>query len=299
MTAESQRVVRTRLAPTPSGYLHFGNACSFVLTWLTARAARGKVMLRIDDLDAARKRPEYIADVFESLDWLGLDYDEGPTGPDDFERNYSQHLRLDLYAEALDQLRKNGLMFPCDCSRATIRESANGLHPASCATNTEERDFDQPNIAWRISTELANMVEWSDADGQPRSVNLHDAMRDFVVRRKDRIPSYQIASLVDDREYGINTIVRGSDLLESTAAQRWLAEKLKQNEFLSVDFIHHDLVLDKDQQKLSKSDGSTSLRALRANPDNRAGVFEKISQWLKLPAKAGSARELLDVWSAN
>jgi glutamyl-tRNA synthetase len=128
-----------------------------------------------------------------------------------------------------------------------------------------------------------------------RSVDLHETMRDFIVRRKDGIPSYQIASLVDDAYFRINTIVRGSDLLPSTAAQRWLAENLlSQNDFLDGSFVHHGLLPDSDGRKLSKSDGSTSLKAMRESGGNADNIFVRLSPRFGLTSPVHSAIELLE-----
>ncbi len=285
--------LRTRLAPTPSGFLHIGNAYSFLLTWVIARRNNGTVVLRIDDLDTARKRPEYLSDIFRSLEWLGLDYDEGPTGPDDFERNYSQHLRRDLFDAALENLRATDIAFACLCSRNSIRqESPDGRHPESC--RAKNLCFDTPHAAWRVVT-TPDETTWIDGDGMHRSVDLHETMRDFIVRRKDGIPSYQIASLVDDAYFRINTIVRGSDLLPSTAAQRWLAENLlSQNDFLDGSFVHHGLLPDSDGRKLSKSDGSTSLKAMRESGGNADNIFVRLSPRFGLTSPVHSAIELLE-----
>jgi glutamyl-tRNA synthetase len=116
--------LRTRIAPTPSGFLHAGNAVNFLITHELARAARGTLLLRIDDLDAERARPEYLDDIFRSLEWLGIDWDEGPTGPEDFLRNWSQRSRIERYSELLLGLRKGGHLYACECSRKAVP----GLH---------------------------------------------------------------------------------------------------------------------------------------------------------------------------
>jgi len=232
----------TRITPTPSGYLHWGNAFSFVLTWLITRKSLGHVVLRIDDLDTARKRPEYIEDIFQSLDWLGLDYDEGPSGPDDFERKYSQRLRTELYAMVLDELRHRSRLFACQCSRSSIQRTPNRLHPEEC--QKRGLSLHGEGVAWRITTSPRNVIEWRDVGGQQRSVDLHRDMRDFIVRRKDTVPAYQVASLVDDLHFGINFIVRGEDLLASTAAQVFLAEQIDEYDFCQSKFLHHRLLTD-------------------------------------------------------
>lgn len=288
--------IRTRFAPTPSGYLHAGNAFSFVLTWLIARQAKGRVLLRIDDLDASRKRPEYVDDIFASIDWLGLDFDEGPIGPDHFEREYSQQRRVDLYRAALERLRSDGHLFACECTRSSIK-AAGGEHPDEC--RQRGTDFEQANAAWRIRTD-ESPITWIDAacwqHQSKRTIGLSGPMKDFVVRRKDQIPAYQVASLVDDIHFDVNFIVRGEDLLDSTAAQRMLASHLAYEIFLEASFVHHPILLGADGAKLSKSAGASSLRAMRELDPTGSLLYRQLSKSLKLPAEATSAKEALSMW---
>lgn len=260
---------RLRFAPTPSGYLHLGNALNFTLNWLVARLAGGRVVLRIDDLDDARKRPEYIHDIFDTLRWLGLDWDEGPQDVADFEKNWSQHLRLHHYREALARLVKTGLVFACGKSRRELSPFGD-LYPPEF--RSQGLSLDTPDVSWRIAT----------PPGFP--------MSDFVLRRRDGIPAYQIASVVDDLLYSITHVVRGADLEASTAAQRWLATLLAGSDttapylpwkrFEAVQFLHHPLILDETGQKLSKSAGATALISLRQDQQQPAVVFEMCSRLL-------------------
>ncbi len=252
---------RLRLAPTPSGFLHLGNAYNFILNWLAARHTPGaRLLLRIDDLDADRKRPEYVQDVFDTLRWLGLDWDEGPRSTEDFEANWSQHLRLQLYENALDRLRAGNVLIACAKSRRDLAPFA-GEYP----TEFREQNLalDAPDVAWRIKT--------------PRIPGLPP---DFVVRRRDGIPAYQVASLADDRHFGITHVIRGADLAESTAAQQYLAECLGWREFSRVQFLHHPLLLDAGGNKLSKSAGSAALKTWREEGRSPAEVFRAVARWL-------------------
>lgn len=286
--------LRTRIAPTPSGFLHWGNAFSFVLTWLIARKQKGQLVLRIDDLDSTRKRPEYVNDVFESLDWLGLDVDEGPSGPDEFEAKYTQHRRLELYHEAMNTLADRETLFGCACTRSTIqRESTDGQHPPSCRQNSSPLHGAQ--IAWRIKTP-PTPIEWTDRSGKRNSVDLSQSMRDFIVRRKDGLPSYQLASVVDDDHFQINHIVRGEDLLESTASQRFLASELPSSSFRDNNFVHHPLVKSPHGEKLSKSAGAASLKAMREIEASPARVYRQISKLLGFQEPIESASAALAVW---
>ena len=251
-----------RLAPTPSGYLHTGNALNFVLNWMAARYNKGKLLLRIDDLDADRKRPEYVQDIFDSLDWLGLDWDQGPRSVADFENNWSQHLRIPHYHKQLDQLRAAGLLFACRKSRSELAPYQ-GVYPT--AFREQGLSLDDSDVSWRLAT----------PPGFP--------MPDFVVRRRDGLPAYQIASMVDDVYFGITHVVRGLDLEPSTRAQQWLATCSNDTNFLKIKFLHHLLLLDASGEKLSKSAGSDSLQALRAGGVKPEKVFQQCAMLLGLP----------------
>lgn len=287
---------RTRLAPTPSGLLHWGNALSFVLTWLTARQSGAKILLRIDDLDSERKRPEYVEDIFRSLDWLGIDFDEGPIGPDDFEMKFSQRHRMDLYTEGLHQLCEYGRVFVCDCSRSMIQATGDGRHPQACR-QAARRPSDSQG-AWRLNTEGSSQ-RWTDFDQQERSVCVDTVMRDFVVRRKDGIPAYQLASVVDDAHFGVDLVVRGMDLIESTAAQRWLAGMLDSSAFEQSRFLHHPIVKDPDGNKLSKSSGAESLETMRKSDPTAKHLYRRLSPLLGLNAEVDSIEMARQLWESH
>ncbi|BDD09892.1 glutamyl-Q tRNA(Asp) synthetase [Fulvitalea axinellae] len=280
-----------RIAPTPSGFLHVGNAYSFVLTWLLVRSSGGELILRVDDIDTARYRREYLEDIFETLDWLGLDMDKGPSSVREFEEKYSQSLRLDEYGEALQTLKNEGRIFPCGCSRKRIKEdSVDGQYPGTCREKTV--GFDNSQTAWRVKTEDRGILV-EDAVSGELSVNLHEKMRDFVVRKKDGMPAYQLVSLVDDIREGVNLVVRGADLLESTAAQLFLAEILALDSFREASFYHHPLLLDASGEKLSKSQGSLSLKYIRENGGTAKSVFGKAAKSLGLAGNISTAGNLL------
>jgi glutamyl/glutaminyl-tRNA synthetase len=286
--------LHTRFAPTPSGFLHLGNAYNLVLTWLMARSQGGRILLRIDDLDRQRVRPEYIEDVFRSLEWLGLDYDQGPSGPDDFAANWSQRLRFPLYEQALQRLRQlPDCLFPCALSRRQVREmSQDGQYPPE--GRLQQASFEQERVAWRLKTPAGQPIRIPDRGGEIE-IDLYSQMRDFVVRKKDGSAAYQLASLVDDLHFGINTLVRGKDLLPSSAAQLLLAERLGEASFSKASFFHHPLILGEDDQKLSKSAGSTSLQAWQQAGKPAAELYQLLAQWLKLEP-VGSPADLLGAW---
>ena len=263
---------RLRLAPTPSGFLHAGNALNFVLNWLAARLGDAGLLLRIDDLDADRKRPEYVQDIFDSLTWLGLDWDEGPRLNSDFEENWSQHLRLPLYFKTLNKLREKDLLFACRKSRRDL-EPFDGVYPPEF--RDQGLSLDEPDVAWRIKT--------------PGGFS----MPDFVVRRRDGLPAYQVASLADDLHFGVTHVIRGADLEQSTEAQRFLAGCLNENKFLNINFLHHPLMTDERGGKLSKSAGAFSLKTMREGGAGAEAIFGEVAKVLGLQGKIDSAEGLL------
>jgi glutamyl/glutaminyl-tRNA synthetase len=271
--------VVSRLAPTPSGFLHLGNAVNFVLTWLLTRQAGGTLHLRIDDLDRARLRPAYLDNIFRVIDWLGIDYDHGPTGPDDFLRHHSQLLHLPAYNRVLRRLA----LVP-------------GLVQASQRTRTGGSDLsvplETPGAPWRArvpaSTEISFVDGWQGETGIP----LGALMPDFVIRKKDGVAAYQVASIMDDLRLGITLIVRGLDLQPSTAAQLWLAGQLSETAAFNaarLQFYHHQLLTNAAGQKLSKSQQLPTDAGVLAQRMGRHAVFEVVGRLLALPKAAGES----------
>ena len=215
--------LRSRIAPTPSGYLHIGNAINFVLTWVWIRKAGGHLRLRIDDSDTTRSKAEYIEDIFRTLDWLGLNWDEGPQTPDEQLRIHSQALRRDRYYEVIAQLAGSGKVFACQCSRKDLL-----VRPCNCLNHNI--GLNHPETALRVLTP-AEPILIKDVRAGALPVILKNEIKDFVIARRDGIPAYQVASLADDIDYGINLITRGNDLLSSTAAQLYLASLINLNKF--------------------------------------------------------------------
>ncbi len=268
-----------RLAPTPSGYLHLGNAANLVLTWLAARQRGAQLLLRIDDLDAARKRPEYVDDVFRAIDLLGLDYDLGPVSSADFEANWSQRHRYDHYVSTLNSLREAGALYACGLSRRALKHHSPTYPPEGRMQNLS---LEAPDVAWRFRAE-------------------GNGTADFVVRRRDGLPAYQIASLTDDHTFGVTHLVRGNDLLASTDRQRQLARSLGWTDFLDAQVFHHPVLLDKWGNKLSKSVGSggttpTSVRALRQQGILTDVVFRHVGQLVNAPPDLAGSLDDLRRW---
>lgn len=267
---------KTRIAPTPSGYLHAGNALNFLVTDRLAKATGSQLMLRIDDLDAERTRPEYIADIFRSLEWLGIRVDEGPSGPEDFHTNWSQHLRMDRYVALAEELRAKGALYPCACSRPQFERMERHAH--SC--RTAALGTVPIGTPWRLCIPAHCPVNIIGLDGSSEPLDLATLMSDPVILQRDTgRPTYQIASLCDDLDMGITFIVRGADLLPSTACQLHLAGLLRQAAFGSMRFHHHALALDVEGRKLSKSAGSTSLKAMREAGRSPAPIIVQASAY--------------------
>lgn len=267
---------RTRIAPTPSGYLHIGNAFSFLLTALLTKKNKGTLLLRIDDIDDERKRPEYVDDIFYSLEWLGIQWQEGPTGPDDFELNWSQHKRLDLYNTTLSELQNRKLVFACECSRKKLASLAGFAYPGTC--EHLNIPLDQPDVSWRIPVPENAIVSFNDEQKGKVDFPLGADSGSFIVRKKDTLPSYQLASLVDDVHFRMNYIVRGEDLLSSTASQLYLAEKLGMKSFPECKFLHHQLEKDDQGHKLSKTAGSISLQYMRKHGIKPGEVYKLLTE---------------------
>ena len=301
---------KTRIAPTPSGLLHEGNGASFILTYALARAFEGQILLRIDDLDAERMRIEYLDDIFRTLDWLGIEWDEGPTSVSDFQQNWSQHHRLDLYQNAINTLKNTvkqsvmaqnalkGMVYACHCSRKQINAaSLNGLYPQTC--RFKQLDFEAKETAWRIHVPESTTISINNFDLKTQNIhhspfNIHHLTGDFVIRQKNGLPAYQVASLVDDGHFGIDFIVRGSDLWSSTAAQIFLAEQLGRTSFNETLFVHHALTTNEQGEKLSKSKGASALAEWRKAGKMPEKLIKQAAEWLHLP-KIGNLNELIAV----
>ena len=280
MTNDFNSSLTGRLAPTPSGYLHLGNAVNFVLTWLLVRRAGGTLHLRIDDLDRARLRRVYLENIFWVIDWLKIDYDHGPAGPDDFLRHHSQLLHLPHYNRVLRRLAQQpGLVR----GSQRTRTSPAGGRAVSLST---------AGAAWRAQVPAGTVIDFADGGQGAVHVPLAALMPDFILRRKDGVAAYQLASVVDDIRLGTTLVVRGLDLLPSTAAQLWLAAQLSETQPFNagrIQFFHHDLVTDTTGQKLSKTTQATSDAGILGHPQGPAVVYRAVARLLGLPPTVGES----------
>jgi len=280
-------VHRGRFAPSPTGPLHLGNARTALLSWLAARGAGGAYVMRVEDLDTPRVRPGLEGEILAELRWLGLDWDEGPDvgGP---AAPYRQSERRARYAAALGRLRAEGLAYPCFCSRAEIAAAAgapNGpsdegpRYPGTCrdlgAAEVARRSLLRPP-AWRFRVP-PGPVGFVDGVHGEQTFDVALEVGDFVVARADGVPAYQLAVVVDDAAMSIGEVVRGDDLLASTARQLLLYRALGLE---PPRFAHVPLVLGEDGTRLAKRHGARSLGELRAAgvaPEAVIGLLASLS----------------------
>ncbi len=296
--------VKGRFAPTPSGRMHLGNLLCALLAWLSARAEGGRVVLRIEDLDAMRS-PRAYADLLEDdLRWLGLSWDEGgssggPDGP------YYQSERTALYRAALARLEEQGLVYPCFCSRAQLHAAqaphlSDGrvLYSGACrdlsAQEVAQRRRERPPaLRLRVSDETVSFV---DKHLGPYSENLQRECGDFLVCRSDGVFAYQLAVVVDDAAMGVTQVVRGADLLSSTPRQLYLYRLLG---LPAPTFAHIPLLTAPDGRRLSKRDGDLDLGAIRRRlpgPEPLLGLLGWLCGLLERPEPV-RAQELIPLFS--
>ncbi|WP_373523715.1 glutamate--tRNA ligase family protein [Aquiflexum sp.] len=277
----------TRYAPTPSGFLHLGNVYSFIMTYHLAKKHQAKILLRIDDLDKERVKNRYIQDIFDTLDFLELPYDIGPKNLKDFTANFSQNKRMAQYSKSLNVLKKSQLLFACDCSRNKMEK----MHPKGYYTGfcrNKKLSLEQKETSWRLKADMHQDISIKDLNEGHIVGKLPGILTDFIVRRKDGLPAYQLTSVVDDLHFGVDLVVRGKDLFGSTLAQVFLSEHLDPNTFAQNTFYHHYLLQDPNNQKLSKSAGASSIQFMRKSGKKKEDIYRMIGEWLgvKEPIKS-------------
>ncbi|OFX21665.1 MAG: tRNA glutamyl-Q(34) synthetase GluQRS [Anaeromyxobacter sp. RBG_16_69_14] len=298
---------RGRFAPSPTGPLHLGNARTALLAWLAARSRRGSFVLRLEDLDGPRVRPGLEARILEELRWVGLDWDEGPDvgGP---RGPYRQSERRERYDAALGRLRAAGPAYPCFCSRAEIQAASRAPHgagdegpryPGTCrrlGPNAIEAGGRRAP-AWRFRVPEGPLTFQDGIHGQC-TVDVASEVGDFVVARADGVPAYQLAVVVDDAAMGIEEVVRGDDLLSSTARQILLYRALG---LTAPRFAHVPLVIGDDGARLAKRHGAPSLGQLHQRGADPRAVMGLLAALSGLAKEGGQVRprELLEGFSMS
>ncbi len=264
---------RGRLAPSPTGYLHAGHARTFAIA--ARRAAHGTLIFRMEDLDPDRSRAEYAADALEDLRWLGLRWQEGPDigGPC---APYAQSQRHDIYLAAMRQLLARGFVYPCRCSRKDLAAALSAPHEGPQAINDPDDeplypgtcrpshpvppDADLAGHNWRFRVPDGEAIEFLDLNLGPQRFIANVDFGDFIVWRRDGVPSYQLSCVADDEAMHITEVVRGADLLKSTARQILLQRALR---YQSPAWFHCSLVADSQGRRLAKRHDALSIRTLR------------------------------------
>lgn len=283
---------RGRLAPSPTGPLHLGHARTFWIARERARARAGTLILRNDDLDHVRCKPEFVAAMYEDLKWFGLNWSEGPDSGGEFAP-YDQSERTHVHRTALEQLRAAGYLYPCTCSRRDIAAAARAPHaedddepiyPGTCRSKPgyklqvegckldnrveQPATFNLPSAtpcSWRFRVPDGEVISFRDENLGPQQFIAGKDFGDFVVWRPDDVPAYQLACVVDDAAMKITEVVRGADLLKSTARQLLLYRALN---LAPPQFYHCELLTDDAGNRLAKRHAALSLRTLRARGES-------------------------------
>lgn len=247
----------SRIAPTPSGWLHFGNIANFLLIEKIIKNNDGKLILRIDDCDNTRTRKEFVEHIFLVLKYLGIEYHCGPKNILDFEENFSQTTRASYYFDKLQDIGDR--IYACECSR---KELGNGIYPGTC--REKKIRFIPGEHSLRLRSDSGKFG-------------------DVIVWRKDNGPAYHWVSVIDDLDHQVNLIVRGDDLKESTELQMIMARILSEDGFSKVRFFHHPLLNDSHGEKLSKTNKSASILDLMnkniSADEMRADLAKIVDPW--------------------
>jgi glutamyl-tRNA synthetase len=284
-----------RLAPSPTGAQHVGNARTYLIAWLSARFQGGKVALRIEDIDSPRIKPGAADQALDDLRWLGLDWDDEPL---------VQTQRLPHYEAALERLKRQELVYPCTCTRGDIDRAASAPHaehegpvyPGTCAGRTvaDATRLGGQSFAWRVRVG-EQRFPFEDGFLGAVDLDLRPIGGDFVVWKSAGTPAYQLAVVVDDAAQGVTEVIRGDDLVPSTPRQLLLYEALG---LTPPSFTHVPLVVGPDGRRLAKRHGDTRLSALGAagvRAEALLGLLAWSCGWLERP-RAISCRELLPLF---
>jgi len=293
---------RGRLAPSPTGYLHLGHARTFWIAQERARKRGGVLVLRNEDLDSTRFKMEFVPAMIEDLRWFGFEWSEGPDIGGPFAP-YNQSERMDFYRAALEKLRAGNFIYPCTCSRKDIRNAARAPHanddgepiyPGTCRGKTEVRsrksetgvplsDLRLPTsdlrFNWRFRVPDGETISFTDGNFGGQKFAAGKDFGDFIVWRGDGVPAYQLACVVDDAEMQISEVVRGADLLLSTARQILLYRALG---LTPPRFFHCELLCDGHGRRLAKRHDALSLKTLRGQGNKPGRLRRGLSSQDKL-----------------
>lgn len=285
------RPIVGRFAPSPTGRLHLGNLRSALLGWLDVRSKGGRFLVRIEDLDPERSKPEHVAGIWEDLRFLGLDWDA---------EVLVQSERADVYRASLERLRAQGLAYECTCSRAEVARAASAPHlgeegpiyPGTCRTGAVPKPGRQPSVRFEVP---AGMVRFDDELRGPTEQDVARAVGDFVIQRSDGVASYQLAVVVDDAASEVTRVVRGDDLLLSTPRQLLLQRALG---LPTPAYAHVPLLLQPDGRRLAKREGSLTAAGLRARGVSGDALVGVLAKWSGLsdgaPCSAASLVRAFD-----
>ncbi|MBY0309162.1 MAG: hypothetical protein K2Q09_10510 [Phycisphaerales bacterium] len=270
-------VWKTRLAPSPTGALHLGNAYSFLFTWALARTAGWRIVLRIEDLDGPRVKRGAADDIIDTLRWLGIDWDEGP---------YFQTADLTPYALAMERLAQRGLAYPSELSRSEIDGAAGAPQEGSGEVRFSPslrpagwdapKDFSDSGTNWRFATPECTVL-FEDGLAGRQAVTPAETIGDFVLWTKRYVPSYQLAVVVDDARQGVTAVVRGADLLDSAARQVLLYDALGLGPIPS--YYHLPLIVGPDGRRLAKRHGDSRVGYYRGRGVPAEAVVGLIGGW--------------------
>lgn len=258
---------RGRVAPSPTGYLHIGHARTFWIAYQRAREAGGVLIFRNEDLDTQRSKSDFAEAMIEDLRWLGIEWQEGPDAGGPYAP-YVQSQRRDWYLQVWRELKDGGWIYPCTCSRKDLAEAAQApheqndepLYPGKCRGQTS--DATEPaGVNWRFRVPDGRVIRFEDRAQGPQAFEAGKDFGDFVIWRRDDVPAYQLAVVTDDAAMNITEVVRGNDLLRSTARQILLFEALG---IKPPDYYHCELFTDDAGMRLAKRHDALSLRSLRA-----------------------------------
>jgi glutamyl-tRNA synthetase len=284
------KTYRGRLAPSPTGHLHLGHARTFWIAQERARANGGVLVLRNEDLDAARFKMDFVDAMLEDLRWFGFDWSEGPDVGGPFAP-YNQSERREFYRAALEKLRAGNFIYPCTCSRKDIQAATRAPHandddepiyPGTCRKNSESRMsggelnsqfiIRNSKFAWRFRVPDGETISFVDGNCGGQNFVAGKDFGDFIVWRGDDVPAYQLACVVDDETMAITEVVRGADLLLSTARQILLYRALG---LAPPEFFHCELMLDEKGERLAKRHEVLSLRMLHARGETSESLRKK------------------------